>query len=184
MDRLAILLSCVFGYMFVALSALVTTETIMRKLFNVSFQGADELGGYALAVGSSLAFSIALIGRSHIRIDLVHQYLPRAVQAVLNWLAIVLMALFGLLLVWVCFKIIQDTLDYGSTAPTPWATPLIYPQGLWYVALVAFGAIATWLALQATAYLVGGKIDELNRDFHPKGAIEELTDEMEDLQRR
>jgi TRAP-type C4-dicarboxylate transport system permease small subunit len=184
MDRLATLLSCIFGYMFLALSALVTTETIMRKLLNVSFQGADELGGYALAVGSSLAFSIALIGRAHIRIDLVHQYLPPRVQAVLNWLAIVLLSLFGLLMAWVCLKIIQDTLDYGSTAPTPWATPLIYPQGLWYAALVVFGAIATWLAVQATIQLFGGRIDQLNRDFHPKGAMEELADEMEDLQRR
>ena len=62
MNRVATALSIAFGYMFVALSLFVTAETIMRKLFNVSFQGADELGGYALAVGSSLAFSIAWLG--------------------------------------------------------------------------------------------------------------------------
>ncbi len=39
MNRLVTLLSCLFGYMFLALSALVTTETISRKLFNFSFQG-------------------------------------------------------------------------------------------------------------------------------------------------
>jgi hypothetical protein len=51
MQRFSTFLSLLFGYMFLALSALVTFETILRKLFNMSIQGADELGGYALAVG-------------------------------------------------------------------------------------------------------------------------------------
>ncbi|MEE8272123.1 MAG: TRAP transporter small permease, partial [Alphaproteobacteria bacterium] len=117
MNRVVTVLSCIFGYMFLALSVFVTTETIMRKLFNFSFQGADELGGYALAVGSSLAFTIALLGRNHIRIDLLHERLPPAVQSVLNWLAIVLLAMFGVLLGWVCFNVVVDTMSYRSTAP-------------------------------------------------------------------
>lgn len=184
MNRLVTVLSCMFGYMFLALSALVTTETVARKLFNFSFQGADELGGYALAVGSSLAFSIALIGRSHIRIDLLHQYLPVALQAILNWLSIILLAVFGLLLAWVGLKIINDTMAYQSTAPTPWTTPLIYPQSLWYAALLVFAVIAVGLAVRATQLFASGRIAELNTEFHPKGAVEELREEIEDLSRR
>jgi TRAP-type C4-dicarboxylate transport system permease small subunit len=40
-------LSLIFGLIFIGLSAVVTVETVLRKLFNVSIQGADELGGYA-----------------------------------------------------------------------------------------------------------------------------------------
>jgi len=29
--------------------------------------------------------------------------------------------------------------------------------------------------------LFAGRIEELNRDYHPKGAIEELEEELEDL---
>ena len=50
-DRIENLLATVFGGIFLALSVVVTVETLSRKLFNVSLQGADELGGYALAVG-------------------------------------------------------------------------------------------------------------------------------------
>jgi TRAP-type C4-dicarboxylate transport system permease small subunit len=184
MNRLVTLLSCLFGYMFLALSALVTTETIARKLFNFSFQGADELGGYALAVGSSLAFSIALIGRNHIRIDLLHQHFPRILQALLNWLSMMLLAAFGLLLSWVCLTIVQDTMEYKSTAPTPWATPLIYPQSLWYAGLLVFAVIAVGFAGRATVLFASGRIGELNREFHPKGAMEELEEEIEDLSLR
>lgn len=184
MNRFVTVLSCIFGYMFLALSVFVTVETIARKLFNFSFQGADELGGYALAVGSSLAFTIALVGRSHIRIDLLHEHLSARVQSVLNWLAIMLLAMFGLLLAWVCLTVIIDTMAYRSTAPTPWTTPLIYPQSVWFAAQLVFAVVAVGLAVRATVLLVSGRTADLNRDFHPKGALEELSEEMEDIGRR
>ncbi len=184
MNRLATFLSCLFGYTFLALSVLVTAETISRKLFNFSFQGADELGGYALAVGSSLAFSVALVGRNHIRIDLLHQRFSPQIQALLNWVSIVLLALFGLLLAWVGLKIVNDTLAYKSTAPTPWTTPMIYPQGVWYATLVIFAVIASGLALRATFLFASRRLSDLNREFEPKSAMLELNEELEDLSRR
>lgn len=184
MSRLVTLLSTLFGYMFIALSFLVAGETLLRKLFNVSIQGADELGGYALAVGSSLAFAIALAGRSHIRIDLIHRYLPAWLQGWLNWLSALLMALFAVLLAWVCYTVVSDTQDYGSTAATPWATPLIYPQSVWYAALLLFTLVAVLLAVKATYLLFTRRLERLNDEFHPKGAIEELQEEIEDAAQR
>ncbi len=184
MKRFVSLSSTVFGLMMLAFAVLVTVDTIARKLLNFSFQGTDELGGYALAVGSSLAFTVALIERAHIRIDLVHVKLPVIVQAVLNWLSSLLLAAFALMLVWVCYSVIVDTVTYRSTAATPWATPLIYPQSVWYAALIVFALAAVWLALRATLLLVSKRIDKLNIDYHPKGAIEELQEELEDIGER
>jgi TRAP-type C4-dicarboxylate transport system permease small subunit len=171
MKRFVTLTSNVFGVMMLAFAVLVTIDTIARKLLNFSFQGTDELGGYALAVGSSLA----------IRIDLLHAKLPVRVQAVLNWLSSIMLAGFGAMLVWVCYTVIIDTMAYHSTAATPWATPLIYPQSAWYAALIGFGAAGLIMALRATRLLFTGRIEELNRDYHPKGVIEELKEELEDL---
>ena len=67
--RLESILSILFGGIFGLLVIVITIETIVRKVFNVSLQGADELGGYALAVGTTLAFSLAVFGRNHIRVD-------------------------------------------------------------------------------------------------------------------
>lgn len=184
MNRISTWLSIVFGYMFLALSFLVATETVMRKVFSASIQGADELGGYALAVGSSLAFAIALIGRSHIRIELIHQILPRRFQGFLNWLSAVAMGLFGVLLLWAGFIVVRDTLTYGSTAATPWMTPQVYPQGAWYASLGIFALLAIAMALRATFLMFTGRLDRLNTDFHPKGAMEELKEEMEDVKAR
>ncbi len=181
MHRFVSFSSNVFGLMMLAFAILVTVDTIARKLLNFSFQGTDELGGYALAVGSSLAFTVALVERAHIRIDLLHERLPATVQAVLNWLSALLLAAFGVMLVWVCYQVIVDTVAYRSTAATPWATPLIYPQSVWYAALVVFALAGVWLALRATVLLARGRLEQLNADYHPKGAIEELKEELEDL---
>ena len=183
-DRVETVLATVFGTIFLGLAVVVTVETLARKLFNVSLQGADELGGYALAVGSTIAFSLALMGRAHIRVDVFHDRFPPRVQAALNWFSIVAMAVFALFIAWVAFKVIGDTMQYGSTAQTPWATPLIWPQGVWYVGLAIFALVATGFALRASALLAGGQVDKLNHDFHPRSAKEELKEELEDLAQR
>jgi len=183
-ERVEGALAMLFGAIFLVLSAIVSIETISRKLFNFSLQGADELGGYALAVGSTIAFSLALMGRNHIRVDVFHELLSRRLQALLNWLSIVMLATLGVFIAWVAFKVLADTLQYGSTAQTPWATPLIWPQGVWYVGLVVFALVASGFAIRATWLLAQGRLDTLNRDFHPKSAKEELKEELVDLAQR
>jgi len=183
-QRVTLFLSWLFGLSLIALSAFVTAETIARKLFDFSFQGADELGGYVLAVGGGLSFTVCLIERGHIRIDLIHDRLPAAVQAVLNWLAAMLLAAFGLFLAYYCWLVVRDTLAYNSIAPTAWATPMIWPQGAWYAALLTFTAASVVMAVIATRQLIAGDIAGLNRDFHPKGAVEELAEEISDIEQR
>jgi TRAP-type C4-dicarboxylate transport system permease small subunit len=183
-ERVETLLATVFGMVFLGLAALVTVETASRKLFNVSLQGADELGGYALAVGSTIAFSLALMGRNHIRVDVFHELLPRKAQATLNWVAIVSLAVFAIFIDYVALKVVADTLQYRSTAQTPWATPLIYPQAVWYVGLVIFSLVATGYALRATLLLFTGRTVDVLHEFQPKSAKEELKEELDDLAQR
>ena len=177
-------LANIFGIIFLALSVIVTVETIARKVFTFSIQGADELGGYALALGSTLAFSLALMGRNHIRVDVFHEFFSRRVQAALNWLSITMIALFAVVIALVSIKVLRETVEYGSTAQTPWATPLIYPQSLWYAGFVLFMLVAISYAARATYLLLTRRIDELNVEFHPKSAKEELKEELEDLEHR
>ena len=184
MKRLESILANLFGIIFLALSIVVTVETIARKVFSFSIQGADELGGYALAVGSTLAFSLALMGRNHIRVDVFHEMFPRRVQAFLNWFSITTIALFAIVIALVSIKILRETVEYGSTAQTPWATPLIWPQSIWYGGFLLFMVVAIIYATRATKLFFNGRIDELNNEFHPKSAKEELKEELDDLENR
>ncbi|MGE5160903.1 MAG: TRAP transporter small permease subunit [Betaproteobacteria bacterium] len=184
MRRIEIALAWMFGTIFLVLSFVVTVETISRKLFNFSLQGADELGGYSLAIGSTIAFCLALAGRNHIRVDVFHGLFPRRVRAALNWLSIMGIAAGALLFVAVSLRVLRESLEYGSTAQTPWATPLIYPQSLWYLGLVFFMLLAVGFAARATWLILKGRIDELNVEFHPKSVKEELKEELDDFAQR
>jgi TRAP-type C4-dicarboxylate transport system permease small subunit len=184
MRRIEAILAGLFGTIFLVLSFVVTIETLSRKLFNFSLQGADELGGYSLAIGSTLAFCLALAGRNHIRVDVFHELFPRRLKAALNWLSSIGLAATGVLFVAVSLRVLRESLEYGSTAQTPWATPLIYPQALWYAGLILFMLIGVGFAARATWLLAKGRIDELNVEFHPKSAKEELKEELDDFAQR
>src|SRR5688500_5811423 len=95
MKRLESLAATLFGVAFLALAAAVTVEVIMRKVFNRSLQGVDELGGYILAIAGALSFAVALAARAHIRIDIVHDRLPRLLRITLNLLAAVAIVVCG-----------------------------------------------------------------------------------------
>lgn len=173
-----------FGLIFVALSLVVAVETVIRKVFNVSLQGADELGGYALAFGATIAFALALMGRAHIRVDVFHDRLPAVMQTALNWLSVVSLAAFALLMAWLARYVLTDSLEYGSVAQTPWATPLVYPQAAWLFGLVMFALVATVSALRATWLLLRGRVQTMNHDYGPRTTKEEVAEELEDLQAR
>ncbi|APX91523.1 hypothetical protein BWR19_00330 [Halomonas sp. 1513] len=176
--------SIVFGVIFFALSFLVSIETLTRRLFNISLGGVDEISGYAVAVAAGLAFSVTLIQRAHIRIDIVTSRLSPQKQAFLNWLASVSLAVLCLFCVWLAYGVISDTLAYGSRAPTVWATPLIYPQAPWFIALLLFCALALLLAGHATLLLARRDTRRLLKDFGPRSAKDELQEEMEDIKQR
>lgn len=174
-------LANIFGFAFLGLSFLVAIETLVRKVFNISIQGSAELGGYALAVGAAIGFSLAVSSRSHIRVDVFHDRFSPAFQAFMNWLSAVLTAAMALFLVGVCYRVVVKTIEYGSSAQTPWATPLVYPQAVWYAALVIFAIYAVIYAGRACYLYFGGQRAAILEEFHPKSAKEELKDELDDL---
>lgn len=173
-----------FGLVFVGLAFLVAVETIMRKVFVRSLQGVDELGGYSLAVGAALAIAVALRTRAHIRIDVVHDRLPRALRVLLNLIAYPALAVAAIALFVMAWYALKETIDFSSVAQTPWATPLKYPQGAWLAALAVFVIFAMVEALKVIALALAGRFREIDRSYGPRGAKDELDEELADLKAR
>ena len=176
--------SLVFGVTMLLLSFLVTAETLLRKLFSVSLGGVDELSGYAIAIGAPLAFAVALAERAHIRINLLYLRLGTRAKALLDVLSVVALGSLALFLAYFTIMTVVDTYTYQSIAQTPWATPLIYPQALWLLAMLGFTIPAVWLAGQAIWMLPSGQWHAMTRRFGPESVEEELQAELDDLQRR
>src|SRR5258708_3348836 len=184
MKKLESLAASIFGLAFLVLAIAVTIETVMRKVFNQSLQGVDELGGYILALAGALSFSVALVARAHIRIDIVHEYLPRVLRVPLNLLASLSILACAVALLRMAWFAYDESAALGATAQTPWATPLKYPQALWVAALVPFLVVCAVEVSRIVALLAKRDIREIDRSYGPRTAQDELDDELEDMKAR
>ncbi|MDO8883691.1 MAG: TRAP transporter small permease [Pseudotabrizicola sp.] len=184
MERYSRMLGIIFGMLMLLLSVAITAETLLRKLFSVTLGGIDELGGYAIAVAAPLAFTVALIGRGHIRINQVSRLFPRRVQAVLDVVAVVSFAALSLFFLHFAIQTVIDTYTYKSIAQTQWATPLIWPQTVWLIATATFPTAAVIFAFRAVVLLARGDWQGIARSYGTVGAAEELQEELDDLRRR
>ncbi|MBM3526170.1 MAG: TRAP transporter small permease subunit, partial [Alphaproteobacteria bacterium] len=80
-----------FGGALILLAAVVIgIDVLMRKFLARSIGGADELAGYALAIGTVWALGAALLDRAHIRIDSLYVLFPAALRVALDLLGLVL----------------------------------------------------------------------------------------------
>ena len=176
--------SNVFGVTMLSLAALVTVETLLRKLLSVSLGGVDELAGYSIALSAPLCFAVALLERSHIRINILYIYLQPRVKAWLDYLSVLSLGVLALFLFGFTVKTVLETQAYQSIAQTPWATPLIYPQAVWLASMALFLVPALWLQIRALTLLTKGQMAALSAEFGPDTPEAELKAELEDLQRR
>jgi TRAP-type C4-dicarboxylate transport system permease small subunit len=176
--------SIVFGVTMLALSVAVTLETLLRKLLSISLGGVDELSGYAIAIGAPLAFAVALMERSHIRINIFYMRMSLRARALLDALSMLSLGAVAAFLFAFTVRTVMDTGTYQSIAQTPWATPLIYPQALWLVAMLLFALPAGWLTLVALRMLARRDWTGLTRRFGPGTVEEELEAELQDVERR
>lgn len=146
------------GTLLIGSAALVTVEVVIRKLFNVSLGGADEISGYAFGVATALALSFALLERAHIRVDAFYALFPRWLRIASDLLGAVLLTGFMLVVTVMATQLVADTLQHGSRSITPLRTPLIIPQAAWLLGWI--------FAVCCGALLIAGALYRLVRRDH------------------
>src|ERR1051326_8140137 len=90
-----------FGGALVLFAAvLIGVDVLMRKFLARSIGGADELAGYALAIGTTWGLGATLLDRAHIRIDSLYVLFPRKLRLALDCAALILFVAFFALMTW------------------------------------------------------------------------------------
>ena len=184
MKRIENIAATLFGLLFLLLGFAVAAETLMRKILNKSLQGVDELGGYILAVGAALSFAVALAGRAHIRIDIIHDRLPLFLRSTLDLTALLAMTVSAVVVLAMGWISLSDSILFNATAQTPWATPLHYPQRLWVAALALFVLACAWEWLRLARVVRREGFLAIDRHAGPRSSREELAEELESLKAR
>jgi TRAP-type mannitol/chloroaromatic compound transport system permease small subunit len=171
------------GLLIIASAFLVGVEVVIRKAFDLTIGGADELSGYALAISTSWALAFALLERAHIRIDSLYVHLPARLAALLDILGLALFSAFIGLIAWYGFRVFQTSYGLNAHSLSPLGTPLVVPQLLWVAGFVMFLLIAGLLLLRSLAAFVAGDHQTVRRLIGSRSVSEELEAEIAELER-
>ncbi|MFD2176162.1 TRAP transporter small permease subunit [Veronia pacifica] len=140
-NKLMRLIALGAGYVLLVQAFVTAAEIVSRKVFNHSFQGVDELGGYALAFAASVGFGYAGITCAHTRIDFAIKHAPQSLRSCFHLLASFVLASVSVGMLWFGVRSLRQSLDLGSISTTPLQIPLWIPQSLWVFGLVMFSVV-------------------------------------------
>lgn len=174
-----------FGGALILLAAvLIGVDVLMRKFLARSIGGADELAGYALAIGTAWGLAAALVDRAHIRIDSLYVLFPQKFRLALDIIAVALLIAFFALMTWHGWGVVQESWTSGSRSQSALETPTVIPQFLWIAGLAAFVVVGVLLLASAFAMMAKGDLRGTARIVSTRSAEEEVEDEIRDLKQR
>lgn len=165
------------GTLIVLSALLVTLEVFLRKVFNVSLGGADEISGYAFGVATALALSFALFERAHIRVDALLGAIPKVLHPFINLMGLLLLTGFALVVVVMVWSMVGDTLENGSRSITPMRVPLAIPQIPWLLGWMFFVFSGVLIALVAIRQYLRGDETGVQNLIGVKSLDEQIEDE-------
>ena len=171
------------GALVLAAALLIGVDVTLRKFFNASIGGADELAGYALALGTAWSLAATLLERAHIRIDSLYVFFPRWLRLALDFIGIALLIAFFGLIARHGWNVVQQSWVSASRSQSALATPVVIPQAIWVLGLALFFLVGLALLAYAAALIVRGKVGEATRLISTRSAAEEVEEEMRDLQK-
>lgn len=166
------------GILILGSAVLVTIEVLLRRFFNYSIGGADELSGYAFAVATTFGFAYALFERAHIRVDALLVILPRWLRIAFSFFGLALLVGFAAIICLQAWGLVSDTLQHGSRSITPMRTPLAIPQIPWLLGWGFFVLCGIVLWLASLWSLLKGDPAATERMIGVKTLDEQIEDEI------
>lgn len=176
-DRAGLRAVWIGGALLLASATLVSVDVTIRKLFSLSIGGADEISGYAFAIGIAWAFPFALLRRANVRIDALYQHLPARMAAILDLVALAALAIFVTVLTRFAWEVLAASWKLDALSNSQLKVPLWIPQGLWFLGLFLFFATTLVLTLRTALALASGDLATVRVLAGARSIQEEAADE-------
>ena len=155
--RLSRWLAWASGAALIAASLLVSADVVCRKLLNLSLGGADEISGYVFGAATAMSMAYALLERAHIRIDILHRFLPQSLRLAADMAGLLLLFGFIAVVCWMAGGFYWDTLNHGSRSITPLRVPLAVPQTFWFAGWLLAACVCLLLLGVSLSLIARGK---------------------------
>lgn len=175
-NRIALAAAWTGGATMIFASVMVTFDVLIRKLFNTTLGGADEISGYLFAIATSWALPYAFLRRANVRIDALYVHLPRIACAIVDLLGATLLALFAVALTWRAIALVADSVAIGARSVTPLHMPLVLPQSFWLAGWIMFSLCLLLVVFGIARALLRGDL----RTVHRLGGALSVEEEIED----
>lgn len=154
-DRVLTATGYLAGALFVALAFFVTYDVLARKWGAYwglpTTRVTDEISSYILALAATWGFAYTLRTDAHVRVDVLFPYMGQRIRAMMDVIALTLMALFASVLSWKIWVLVADSVQTGIRSSTYLLTPLYIPQGILGVGFSLLALTAVVMAVFALA---------------------------------
>ncbi len=167
------------GVLILSAAGVVSVDVLLRKFVSVTLGGADELSGYALAIGSTWSFAFVMLSRSNVRIDALYQMMSRRWAAVCDLIALMALLVFASVVAWYGFTVMSYAWEIGSRSNSSLAVPLAVPLTLWWIGYAWFVLCGLVLMLRSVSAMFSRDFDFVNRLIGARSIQEEATDELQ-----
>jgi TRAP-type C4-dicarboxylate transport system permease small subunit len=178
---LATVMGMVAGWGFVLCAFFIAFEVLARSIFRVSTQSTTEITGYMLAFGLSWGLAHGLATRSHVRIDMLVNRLPRRARVPLHLIALTLLGVFVGFLAKGAYDLVDESLLFNATDISLLRTPLAIPQGLWAAGLFMFLLLIIAMLVENLLLALHGQAQQVERNLSSRGYDEEAQEALEAL---
>ncbi|KAF0228413.1 MAG: TRAP-type transport system small [Beijerinckiaceae bacterium] len=155
-------------------AGLITIDVVTRYFFKRGMVESFEISGYALAACIGLGMAFTVTSKSNIRVDILLDSLPDPIRIACDILASLALALIAVALAWHSFGTLQQSWAMGAKSVSTLQTPMILPQGIWWVGLFWFAAMAVLIPFQALARLMRRERGGFNHLIGSLRVVEEI----------
>ena len=171
----------VAGMALLLCAVMVTVDVLFRKFFSMTMSGSDEISGYVFAASTTWAYSYCLLNRSNVRIDVLYNFLPIKIRAVLDVIGIALLLYYMAFLTRKAFDVFWTSWTGNSVSTTTLLTPLWIPQLAWFLGLFLFVITLSFMLLYTLIALIRGEPERVQRVAGAMSTQEEISQETHGL---
>ena len=159
-NKLAKVGSWFAGLGILAMTALITFETVSRSLFQYSTLIADEVSGYLLVLTTYFGLAYVAQKDEFIRVSFFYDRIRGKYKRWLNFLIELSALAFALILTYYSFAFIFKSFILGSTSINISRTPLWIPQSCMGVGLLLLDLTLLIKTIKTYLSIVGGSKEE------------------------
>lgn len=138
----------------VGCAGLISIDVVTRYFFKRGMVESFELSGYALAAAIGLGMGFTVTEKTNIRVDILLNALPDKIRVACDILASLALTVLAIALAWFTFGTLQASWAMNAKSVSTLQTPMVLPQGIWWVGLFWFACIAVLTPIHALGRLL------------------------------